>query len=140
VTRSSSNLSRRRRVHRLGGCALPRPDRSDRPGDSGRGEQHDRGPRSPRRNIDAEALALRENGRSYSAIARTLDLKRATDAREAFLRGLRATPEDERKLIVDREHRRLDQLEARIKARDTDAPDKLERRMAALAALRRDLN
>ncbi len=108
--------------------------------DSNRAEQRDRAPRFPRRNIDAEALVLREKGRSYAAIAGTLDLKRATDARGAFLRGLRATPEDERKLIVEREQRRLDQLEARIRTRDADAPDKLERRLGALAVLRRDLD
>jgi hypothetical protein len=67
-------------------------------------------------------------------------LKRATDAREAFLRGLRATPEDQRRLIVQREYQRLDELEARIRARDAAAPDKLERRLAALAALRQGLD
>jgi hypothetical protein len=67
-------------------------------------------------------------------------LKRATDAREAFLRGLRATLDDERALIAQREHQRLDELEARIRARDAAAPDKLERRLAALAMLRRGLD
>jgi hypothetical protein len=67
-------------------------------------------------------------------------LRRATDAREAFLRGLRASPEDERRLIVQREYQRLDELETRIRTRDAAAPDKLERRLAALAALRRDLD
>jgi hypothetical protein len=69
-----------------------------------------------------------------------LGLKRATDARQAFLTGLRAAPEDERKLIAQREHQRLDELEARIRTRDAAAPDKLERRLAALAALRRGLD
>jgi hypothetical protein len=67
-------------------------------------------------------------------------LQRATDAREAFLRGLRATPDDERALIAQREYRRLDELEARIRARDAAAPDKLERRLAAVAALRQGLD
>jgi hypothetical protein len=67
-------------------------------------------------------------------------LKRATDAREAFLRGLGATPDDERALIAQREQQRLDELEARIRTRDAAATDKLERRLAALAALRRGLD
>jgi hypothetical protein len=67
-------------------------------------------------------------------------LKRATDARQAFLRTLRASPEDQRRLIAQREYQRLDELETRIRTRDAAAPDKLERRLAALAALRRDLD
>jgi hypothetical protein len=69
-----------------------------------------------------------------------LGLKRATDARAAFLRALRAAPEEERTLIAGRELQRLDQLEVRIRARDAAAPDKLERRLEALAALRRGLD
>jgi hypothetical protein len=84
-------------------------------------------------------LALRDKGSSYAATASTLGLKRATYAREAFLRGLRATPEEERTLIAQREYQRLDELEARIRARDAAAPDKLGRRLAAVAALRRGL-
>jgi hypothetical protein len=67
-------------------------------------------------------------------------LKRATDAREAFLRGLRATPDDQRALIAQRVHQRLDELEVRGRARDATAPDKLQRHLAALAALRRGLD
>jgi hypothetical protein len=68
-----------------------------------------------------------------------LGLKRATDARAAFLRPLRAPPEEERTLIAGRESQRLDQLEVRIRARDAATPDKLERPLEALAALRRGL-
>jgi aminoglycoside phosphotransferase (APT) family kinase protein len=69
-----------------------------------------------------------------------LGLKRATDARAAFLRALRAAPEDERKLIARRESERLDQLEVRIRTRDAATPDKMERRLAALAVLRQGLD
>ena len=41
-------------------------------------------------------MALREQGRSFAAIARTLGLKRAADARQAFLRELRSRPDEER--------------------------------------------
>jgi hypothetical protein len=130
----------RPRGPRPSGCALPRSGRPDRPGGFEGREERDRPRPPPRRNTDGEALALREQGRSYAAIARTLGLKRATDARAAFLRALRAAPEEERTLIAGRESQRLDQLEVRIRARDAATPDKLERRLEALAALRRGLD
>ena len=84
-------------------------------------------------------MALREQGRSFAAIAGTLGLKRADDARQAFLRELRNRPEEERRGLVERERGRLDTLEARIRARDADEPDKLQTRLGALAALRKSL-
>lgn len=72
-------------------------------------------------------------------MARNLGLKRATDARAAFLRALRSCGEDDRRAIVVREHQRLDELEARIRTRDAAQPEKLERRLAALANLREGL-
>ncbi len=84
-------------------------------------------------------MALREKGHSFAAIAGTLGLKRADDARQAFLRELRSRPEEERQGLVERERGRLDTLEARIRARDADEPDKLRTRLGALAALRESL-
>ena len=104
------------------------PERSERP--SGRS----------RTNTDRDALGLREEGRSYAAVARSLGLKRATDARAAFLRALRTYPEADRAQIVVREHQRLDELESRIRTRDSREPEKLERRLAALAQLRQGLD
>ncbi|HYA43990.1 MAG TPA: hypothetical protein VED59_00165 [Acidimicrobiales bacterium] len=117
-----------------------RPDRTHRAG-SHQAQERDGGFRPPpRRSIDADALALREDGRSFAAIAQALGLKRATDARQAFIRGLRSRPEHERKLIVARELERLDVLEARVRTRDAQDPDKLKRRLVALAALREGLD
>ena len=82
---------------------------------------------------------LREEGRSFAAIARTMGLKRAADAREAFLRELRGRPEGERPGLVERELGRLDKLEARIRARDAAEPGKLETRLGALEAMRASL-
>jgi hypothetical protein len=82
---------------------------------------------------------LREQGRSFAAIARTLGFKRAGDARAAFLRELRGRPDEERQGLVERELERLDKLEARIRTRDATEPGKLETRLAALAAMRADL-
>jgi DNA-binding transcriptional MerR regulator len=84
-------------------------------------------------------MVLREQGRSFAAIARTLGLKRSADAREAFLRELRSQPDEERRPLVERELERLDLLEARIRSRDTDEPDKLRTRLGALAAMRESL-
>jgi hypothetical protein len=69
-----------------------------------------------------------------------LGLSRATDARDAFLRALHTRPDDERILIAARERERLEVLEARIRTRDAEDPEKLERRLAALAALRQGLD
>lgn len=44
-------------------------------------------PRQPRQDLDQEVVVLREQGQSYSAVARSLGIKRATDAQHAFLRG-----------------------------------------------------
>jgi hypothetical protein len=85
-------------------------------------------------------MALREQGRSFAAIASTLGLKRAGDARQAFLRELRSRPDEERPGLVERELGRLDTLEARIRARDADEPDKLQTRLGALAAMRDSLS
>lgn len=73
-------------------------------------------------------------------MARALELKRATDARAAFLRALRGRPPLERQEIAGRERQRLDQLEDRIRRRDADEPEKLERRLGALAKLREGLD
>jgi len=117
-----------------------RPDRAHRDGPRP-AQERDAGYRPPsRRNIDADALALREGGRSFAGIAQALGLKRATDARQAFLRGLRSRPEHERKLITARELERLDLLEARVRSRDAQDPEKLARRLVALAALREGLD
>jgi hypothetical protein len=84
-------------------------------------------------------LVLREQGRSFAAIARTVGLKRSADAREAFLRELRGRPEEERRGLVERELERLDKLEARVRVRDAEEPDKLQTRLGALAAMRASL-
>jgi hypothetical protein len=84
-------------------------------------------------------MALREQGRSLAAVACTLGLKRAANAREAFLRELRSRPDEERQHLVERELQRLDKLEARIRARDSEEPDKLQTRLDALAAMRESL-
>jgi len=94
------------------------------------------GPRPPRRNIDEEVVALRERGKSYSAIASALGMKRAVNANEAFVRAMHSLAEKERSALRQRESARLDQLEARIRSRDAHEPAKMERHLVALEALR----
>lgn len=69
-------------------------------------------------------------------MARNLGFKRASEARAAFLRALRSQPDEARQAIKVREHERLDALEARIRDRDADQPEKLERRLQAVTNLR----
>jgi hypothetical protein len=82
---------------------------------------------------------MREQGRSFAAIARAIGLKRAADAREAFLRELRSRPGEERQGLVEREMERLDKLEVRVRAREAEEPDKLQTRLGTLAAMRQSL-
>ncbi|MGC8628317.1 MAG: hypothetical protein ACP5VR_12360 [Acidimicrobiales bacterium] len=97
------------------------------------------GARQVRRNIDEEVVTLREQGQSYSAVARALGMKRAVNAQDAFLRAMRNLPESERKALGQRESQRLDKLEVRIRSRDANEPAKMERHLTALEALRQTM-
>ena len=87
-------------------------------------------------NLDEQVLAMREANSSYSNIARRLLLRRAADAHRAFVRALSTRSGDERGALVANENTRLDTLEERIRTRDAGDPEKLERRLQALARLR----
>ncbi|HEY3941120.1 MAG TPA: hypothetical protein VGL60_01435 [Acidimicrobiales bacterium] len=92
--------------------------------------------RRPGGAVDSEALQLRETGASYSAIARHLELRRATDAHHAFVRALHALPDADRARVTGHEEDRLDLLETRIRDRDAAQPEKVERRLHAVGQLR----
>jgi len=98
-----------------------------------------RTPRISQTQLDQEAYSRREQGQSFSAIARGLEFKRSKDALAAFHRVLRSKPDDERAIAVQQEQLRLDALESRIRVRDEEDPDKRERRLAALENLRGQL-
>jgi hypothetical protein len=68
-----------------------------------------------------------------------LSFKRSNDAHAAFIRAVRQRPDEEKAQLIGRENVRLDQLEARIRARDKDDPTRLERRLTALEILRKSL-
>lgn len=96
--------------------------------------------RVPPRDVDAQALALRESGASFSAIARSLELARATDAHRSFVRGLAQHEGAERSKLVNNEEARLDTLEQRIRDRDAGDDAKVERRLLAVQKLREAIN
>jgi len=138
----SSKSSRARRDPRLSRCVLPRrAERSGEkhPANEGRRRESSFSRREPRRNTDEEALALREENRSYAWVARSLGFKRANDARQGFLRALAKREGAERDALLRRELKRLDELEARIRSRDESEPDKLAGRLVALERLRQEL-
>ncbi|HUO47246.1 MAG TPA: hypothetical protein VMU09_00300 [Acidimicrobiales bacterium] len=82
---------------------------------------------------------LRDSGKTYAAVASSLGFKRAVDAKAAFLRALRQREGDEQARLIERESTRLDELETRIRTRDAAAPEKMQRRLEALAKLREEL-
>jgi DNA-binding transcriptional MerR regulator len=95
--------------------------------------------RLPPQDVDAQALALRESGSSFSAIARQLELGRATDAHQSFVRALRTHDGDERRQLLEHEEERLDRLEQRIRQRDAGDATKVERRLQGVKNLREAL-
>lgn len=84
-------------------------------------------------------LALREGGSSFSAIARRLELHRAVDAHQSFLRALGTYTGSDRRQLVEGEEERLDRLEKRIRTRDAADPEKVKRRLLGLGKLREAL-
>lgn len=83
---------------------------------------------------------MRETGASYSAIARRLELGRATDAHQAFVRAVNGLSGEERERVVKNESQRLDELEDRIRERDAADQEKVERRLLAVVQLRTALD
>ncbi len=79
---------------------------------------------------------LREEGRSFTAIAKTVGLTRADDAHRALLRALRRQPVPEREAAISRELQRLDALEARIRDRDVGDADAVSRRVEVVGKMR----
>lgn len=94
-------------------------------------------PRRPSsREMDAQVVALRESGSSFSAIARQLQLDRAIDAHRCFIRALGALDGAESRKIMANEEARYDQLEQRIRERDAADPAKVARRLLGVEKLR----
>ena len=86
--------------------------------------------------VDAQALTLRESGQSFSSIARALGFERATEAHRSYVRALGACDGDQRRQLIENEEARLDQLEERIRERDAEDVQKIERRLLGVQNLR----
>jgi hypothetical protein len=109
------------------GARKPRPEQDRRRG------------RGARIDVDEQALQLREANASYSRIASRLSLRRATDAHGAFIRAVKSRSGEEQRTLVASEQARLNALEERIRSRDAAEPEKLQRRLEAVARLREAL-
>lgn len=88
---------------------------------------------------DDSALTLREQGRSFVSIARTLGLGGAAQANAAFNRALRRLPADEQETLRSHEMARLDALGERLSQRNDLDEAEMVRRTKALDRLRRSL-
>jgi hypothetical protein len=89
---------------------------------------------------DGEVVTLREQGRSFAAIARTLGLEGATQANAAFMRALRRLPSAEQESLRIHEMARLDALGERLRQRSDLDEAELARRSRSLDRLRKRLS
>jgi hypothetical protein len=89
---------------------------------------------------DRQAFALRCAGRSFGAIATELGYDNAPAATVAFLTVLRAEPDDVRQSARHDEHVRLDTLEAHVRNDTTLDASAMQRRLAVVDRMRKDLD
>jgi hypothetical protein len=87
--------------------------------------------------VSARVIELRSYPRSFAYIANELGLGHARDAFDAFLLALRSRPAVEQRSLRTEESGRLDDLEKRTRKRS--APELLDKKLAAIAALRERL-
>jgi hypothetical protein len=85
----------------------------------------------------ARVIELRSHPFSFAYIANELGMGHARDAFDAFLLALQARPAAEQRNLRTEESSRLDELEKRTRKRAT--PELLDKKLAAIAALRERL-
>ena len=88
---------------------------------------------------DEQALVLRDQGRSFTAIAQVLDLAGAVEANVAFNRALRRRSATEQAELRCREMARLDALGERLRNRQDMDDEVLARRLHGIQRLRKTL-
>ena len=88
---------------------------------------------------DEETLALREEGRSFSGIARILGLDNGHVANEAFNRALRCRPKSQQEWLRSREMMRLDAVASRVRQRDDLSVEEVIRRLRGVKQQRKTL-
>jgi hypothetical protein len=87
--------------------------------------------------VSERVIELRSHPRSFAYIANELGLGHARDAFTAFLLALQSRPAVEQRSLRSEESGRLDDLEKRTRRRS--APEHLDRKLAAIALLRKRL-
>ena len=90
-------------------------------------------------NRDEQALTLREQGRSFSEIARIVEVDCAREATAAFNRALRRRPNAEQAWLRSREVARMDALASRLRWRDDLSVEEVVRRLRSLQHQRKRL-
>lgn len=136
----TSSIARAAPSGRCSGCSVPRHTHQPR-SKKRSSAKPERGGSSRRQRvsapeIDARVLAFREDGTSFSTIARLMELERAVDAHRCFVRALNAHQGEDRRRLVGNEELRLDRLEARIRDRDAADATKIARRLRGVTNLR----
>ena len=86
-----------------------------------------------------QALALRDEGRSFAAIAQNLGLDSAGAANAAFNRALRCRPKAEQAWLRSREMMRLDAVASRVHGRDDLSVEEVVRRLRGVKHQRKTL-
>ncbi|MGH8994190.1 MAG: hypothetical protein ACRDZ7_21990 [Acidimicrobiia bacterium] len=87
--------------------------------------------------LEDRALELRQQGKSFAAIARTLGYERGGyEALRAFKRALRRRPAAEQATLKEQELVRLTSMEEGFRADTTLSPEERNRCLGAVAALR----
>lgn len=109
------------------------------PGPASGSAQQARGTKAQDTDRDDKALTFREEGRTFTAIARELGLGGTVEANAAFNRALRRRPSGEQDGLRQREMARLDALGERVRQRDDLSEEEVARRMRGLDRLRKAL-
>lgn len=89
---------------------------------------------------DEKVLVLREEGLTFSRIARELGLEGTFGANAAFIRALHRRPASEQEDLRSHENARLDALAARVRGREDLDEAEVARRIRGLERLRKTLS
>ena len=89
--------------------------------------------------LDDQALALRDEGRTFAGIAHILGLDDAHAANAAFNRALRRRPQAQRAQLRGREMARLDAVASRVRGRDDLSVEEIVRRLRGVKQQRKTL-
>jgi hypothetical protein len=89
---------------------------------------------------DERVLALRDQGRSFVAIAKELELSNANDAIAAFNRAFERIDPPDQEALRTREVARLDALGEQVRGRKDLSEEEIGRRLKGLVRLRKALH